>query len=126
MELNLTDLNARVVSLEETVIGLRALVMNVAMMQTSRNALAARHLPDQDTPEMNSQAQAAIEGVVGTTLRDCKYLNPSCVVAKLKQSGKQYGLKMTRREITISAFGKDPIDRHAVSDELRALVFESH
>ena len=126
MAARITTLEANVARLEHLLISTRSLLQDTLMCQAARNAAAARHEPDPDCPVMTPERESAVKSIAGgIEIKHLKYINANCIVGKALQGGgrNRYGVKVTRRELTMSKYRCEPSQRIAVDRDTAEVLF---
>ena len=119
-------LEVNVARLEGLLISTRSLLQDTLMTQAGRSAATTacrRYEFDADCPEMTPEREAAIKSLAGgIDIKHLKYINANCIVGKTTCRNR-YGVKVTRRELTLSKYQCPPSEVMGVDRETAELLF---
>jgi hypothetical protein len=115
-------LEARLDKQDRDIIALRSLLMNLGIKKAGVAARKAITEGDLLTAEQED-AILALSGADG--LKNLRYINESCIVGTTDgpSSRARLGLKVTRRELTLSKYKCPPEIAIALDDATRRLLF---
>lgn len=115
------DLTRRMDIQDAAIISLRSMLMDLSMVKMAKNATAMI----KDSENLSSEQEAAVESMVPEyTLTGLKFINPCCIVGHAAMGRNKYGLKITRKLLTLSKYQQPAeVELAMVDKSIRNVLF---
>lgn len=119
-EAKIADLERRLDQQDQDIWRLRSALFDMSIKKSTEEAARLKR----EGEPLSAEQENAVQSMVSDyTLKDLKYINDCCIVAKAVMGKARYGLKVTRKALSLAKYGQPPEVEIALDAATRALLF---